>query len=91
MADYLTQDWTTLGSLLEFFAFTLVRKRVKVIKKIVLIGERENEGMKAFSFLFLHTFVVIYGQSCSESSEQQKNSAIVRVCLNSQSISCTSG
>ena len=70
------------------FAFSLVGKRVKVIKKIVWIGERENEGMKAFSFLFLQPFVVIYGQSWSE---QQKNCAIVRVCLNSQSISCTSG
>ena len=47
----------------------LVRKRVKVIKKVVWVGGRENEGMKAFSFLFLQTFVVIYGQSCSE---QQK-------------------
>ena len=55
---------------------------MKVIKKIVWIGERENDGMKAFSFLYLQTFVVIYGQSCSE---QQKNCAIVRVCLNSQS------
>ena len=59
-----------------------------MIKKIVWTGKRENEGMKAFSFLFLQTFVVIYGQSCSE---QQKNYAIVRVCLYSQSISCTSG
>ena len=34
-----------------------------MIKKIVWIGKRENEGMKTFSFLFLQTFVVIYGQS----------------------------
>ena len=58
------------------------------VKKIVWIGERENGGMKAFSLLFLQTLAVIYGQSCSE---QQKKCAIVRVCLNSQSISCTSG
>ena len=87
MANYkLNQVGTTLRPVL--LCITLVRKRVKVIKIFVWIGERENEGMKAFSCLFLQTFVVIYGQSCSE---QQKKCAIVRVCLNSQSISCTSG
>ena len=56
---------------------------MKVIKKMVCIGKRENEGMQPFLFLFLQTFVVIFGQSCSE---QQKNCAFVRVCLNLQSI-----
>ena len=35
---------------------------MKVIKKIVWIGERGNEGMIAFSFLFLQTFVVIWSE-----------------------------
>ena len=57
---------------------------MKVIKKIVWIGERESEGMKAFSFLFLQTFVVIYGHSCSE---QQKNAqSSVSVSTHSQSV-----
>ena len=88
MAILLKQVWTTLRSVLLCLYTVLVSKRVKVIKKIVWTGERPNEGMKAFSFLFLQTFLVIYGQSCSE---QQKKCAIVRVCLNSQTISGTSG
>ena len=47
-----------------------------MIKKIVWIGERENEGMKAFSLLFLQTFVVIYGQSCSEQQKKNEQSSV---------------
>ena len=55
---------------------------MKVIKKIVWMGKRENEGMKAFSFLFLQTFVVIYGQSCSEQQKKMRN----RPCLSQLTI-----
>ena len=55
-----------------------------MIKKIGWKGEGENEGMKAFSCLFLQQFVVIYGQSCSE---QQKKCSFVRdVSTHNQSV-----
>ena len=57
---------------------------MKVIKKIVWIGERENEGMKAFSFLLLQTFVVIYGQSYSEQPKIEQST--VSVSTHNQSI-----
>ena len=68
------------------YAFTLVRKMVKVIQKNGWIGEREKEGRKAFSFNSLSN--IVSHNSCSESQIIKLGS---RSCVSQLTISYTSG